>query len=244
VLLLAALSWPLVFAIKLGQVGPLLLLLFSIGWRWLDRPWPLGVSAGLGTLIKLQPALLIAWAAVTGRRAAALVGVVLVAGVAGIATVVAGPQSWIDELSLLGRVSQPALTANSVGLARVAFEAGLPVTTAMALHWANLAGLVVVVAFIVLRGSAEASYLAVVVATQFVSPVIWDHYALMLLLPTAWLINRGWLVAAIIPLATATVIAGPPITYTIAFWVTLGGLAWVGTRDSRRPELAMAASTP
>jgi Glycosyltransferase family 87 len=38
VLLLAALSWPLVYAIKLGQVGPMLLLLFAIGWRWLDRP--------------------------------------------------------------------------------------------------------------------------------------------------------------------------------------------------------------
>jgi hypothetical protein len=42
VLLLAALSWPLVYAIKLGQVGPLVLLLFAVGWRWLDRPWPLG----------------------------------------------------------------------------------------------------------------------------------------------------------------------------------------------------------
>ncbi len=36
VVLLAGLSWPFVYAVKLGQVGPILFLLFAIGWRWLD----------------------------------------------------------------------------------------------------------------------------------------------------------------------------------------------------------------
>ena len=36
-LLLAAVDWPVPYALKLGQVGPLLLLLFAIGWRWRDR---------------------------------------------------------------------------------------------------------------------------------------------------------------------------------------------------------------
>ena len=93
VLLLAALSWPLLYAIKLGQVGPVLLLLFAIGWRWLDRPWPVRLAAGLGTVIKLQPALLIGWALVTGRRRAALVALAIVAVLAAVATVVAGPRA-------------------------------------------------------------------------------------------------------------------------------------------------------
>ena len=38
-----ALSWPFLYAIKLGQVGPILFLLFAIGWRWVDtRPVVLG----------------------------------------------------------------------------------------------------------------------------------------------------------------------------------------------------------
>ncbi len=41
--LLAGLSWPFAYAIKLGQVGPILFLLFAIGWRWMDRP---GASRG------------------------------------------------------------------------------------------------------------------------------------------------------------------------------------------------------
>src|SRR3954469_3093083 len=73
--LLAALSWPLVYAIKLGQGGPMLLLLFSVGCRFMDRPGPLGVVAGVGAAIKLQPALLIGWALATGRRRAAAIGI-------------------------------------------------------------------------------------------------------------------------------------------------------------------------
>src|SRR6185503_3388257 len=35
ILLLAGLDWPVAYAIKLGQVGPLLLLVFVLGWRFL-----------------------------------------------------------------------------------------------------------------------------------------------------------------------------------------------------------------
>ena len=55
IVLLAGLSWPFAYAVKLGQVGPILFLLFAIGWRWLDDPIRLGASAALGTAIKLQP---------------------------------------------------------------------------------------------------------------------------------------------------------------------------------------------
>ncbi|HEX8940159.1 MAG TPA: glycosyltransferase 87 family protein, partial [Candidatus Limnocylindrales bacterium] len=47
VVLLAALSWPFLYAIKLGQVEPLLILAFAATWRWLDRPAPVGISAAL-----------------------------------------------------------------------------------------------------------------------------------------------------------------------------------------------------
>ena len=235
VLLLAAQSWPLVYALKLGQVGPVLLLLFAAGWRWMERPRVLGFVGGLGTLIKLQPALILGWAVLTGRRRAAVVGGVILLVGAAVATVIAGPQSWFDEASLLGRVSQPVLTPNGVGIGHLAYLAGVPEGLATILHWANLVAIVVVVAFTIWRGSAVASYLAVVVASQFVSPVLWDHYALLLLLPVAWLIDRGLFLMAVVPLATATFLAGisPSITYVIGFWVTLLALFWAGLRDRR-----------
>ncbi len=232
VLLLAALSWPLLYAIKLGQVGPIALLLFAIGWRWLDQPRPLGLSIGLGTVIKVQPALLIGWAIVTGRRQAAVVALALVVVLGIVATVVTGPGAWFDLASLLARVSRPIETPNAFGVGRLAFEAGASFELATLLHWANFALAVLVVAVTVLRGSAVAGYMAVVVASQFLSPVLWDHYALVLLLPTAWLLDRGHQWAAAIPLVTSTPLVlmqiGLPAAYPIAFWVTLLALALEG----------------
>ena len=231
-LLLAALSWPLLYAIKLGQVGPIALLLFAIGWRWLDQPRPLGLSIGLGTIIKVQPALLIGWALVTGRRRAAVVALVVVVVLGLLATIFTGPGAWFDLASLLARVSKPIETPHAFGIGRLAFEAGAPFEVATFIHWANFALAVVVVAFTVLRGSAVAGYMAVAVASQFLSPVLWDHYALVLLLPTAWLLDRGRLWAALIPMVTSTPLVlmqiELPAAYPIAFWVTLLALAWEG----------------
>ncbi len=67
VLLLGALDWPLLYAVKLGQVGPLLFLLFAVGWRCLDRAVPLGLSMAAGAMIKVQPLILLVWAGLTGR---------------------------------------------------------------------------------------------------------------------------------------------------------------------------------
>ena len=42
ILLLAGLSFPFVYAVKLGQVGPILFLLFAVGWRGHRRPFAFG----------------------------------------------------------------------------------------------------------------------------------------------------------------------------------------------------------
>ena len=233
VLLLAAFSWPVIYGIKLGQVGSVLLLLFAIGWRWMDRPWRLGLAAGLGTVIKLQPGLVIGWALVTGRRQAALVGIAVFTALAAAITLVAGIQPWADWSTVLGNVSRPVLAENDMGFGRQAFLAGVPLDTATLIHYANVVAIVVVTFLAVLRTSPVASYLAVVVASQFVSPVLWDHYAVLLLLPVAWLIDRGHAWAVLVPLATAMPLVGitPGIAYPTLFWVVLVAVLVVGLRD-------------
>jgi hypothetical protein len=50
--------------------------------------------------------------------------------------------------------------------------------------------LAVVAALVAIRvADDEASYLVAVVATQLVSPLLWEHYAVLLLLPVAWLLE-------------------------------------------------------
>jgi hypothetical protein len=118
----------------------------------------------------------------------------------------------------------------------LAFEAGAGEAFATFVHWLNFALVVAITVYAVLRESGVASYLAVVIASQFMSPVLWDHYGLVLLLPVAWLLDRGWWWAAAIPLATATFLVdvSPPIAYPAAFWAALLAVAWLGARDKRR----------
>jgi hypothetical protein len=134
VVLAAAVQWPFVYALKLGQVGPLLFLCFAIAWRWLDRPRPLGAGVALGALIKIQPVLLIAWAAVTGRVRAAALATVLGAVVAIAATLVTGAEAWFDFFDLVRRVSDPITTPKNLTPGAVAYQLGADRSVATAVQ--------------------------------------------------------------------------------------------------------------
>ena len=125
IVLLAGLSWPFLYAIKLGQVGPLLFLLMAVGWRWMDRGPVLGLSGALGAAIKIQPGLILAWALLTRRWAAFVTGAVVLAVLALAATLVAGFGAWTDFLSLITRVSDPITTPHNFTPGAVAYQLGV-----------------------------------------------------------------------------------------------------------------------
>jgi hypothetical protein len=229
IVLLAGLSWPFLYALKLGQVGPLLFLAFAAGWRWLEQPAVLGLSGALGAAIKIQPGLVLAWAALTRRWGAVLAGVVVLAVLAGVATVIAGPGAWSDFWTLIGRVSDPITTPHNFTPGAVAYQLGASRDAASILQW-TVMGLVALLVVGAAVGRAPVpSYLVAVVASQLLSPILWDHYAMLLLLPVAWLLDRGHWWAAAIPLATSVVLVSviPPVVYPAAFAVTLGALLLV-----------------
>lgn len=241
VVLLAGLSWPFAYAIKLGQVGPLVFLLFATGWRWMDRPGILGASAAAGAIVKIQPGLIFVWALATGRRRAVVIGSLVIAVAAVLATVVAGgPGVWPDYAALLRNVSDPITTEHNFTPGAIAYQLGSG-TIAAAIVQVATSLLVVAAMIVALRAAtAEASYLVVVVASQLLSPVLWDHYALLLLLPTAWLLARGHAWAVLIPLATSSVLISisPAVTYPLAFGCTLVALLAVGVRRAATERTA------
>lgn len=241
VVLLAGLSWPFAFAIKLGQVGPLLFLLFAIGWRWMDRPGLLGAAAAAGALVKIQPGLILVWALATGRRRAVVIGTIVIGVAAVLATLIAGgPGVWPDYIALLRNVSDPIATEHNFTPGAIAFQLGSGATAA-AIVQLTASVLVVAAVVVALRAAtAEASYLVVVVASQLLSPVLWDHYAMLLLLPTAWLLARGHAWAVLIPLATSSVLISisPAVTYPVAFGCALVALLAVGVRRAARERTA------
>ncbi len=222
-LLLAGLSFPFVFAIKLGQVGPILFLAFAVGWRWMDDPIRLGASAAVGAAVKLQPGLVLVWALLTGRFRATIVGGAILVVLALVATGLAGLDSWSDFLVLLRTVTDPITTERNLTPGAVAYQLGVPVATAAIVQLLNTVAVVAVFLGAIRWAADEASYLVAVIASQLVSPILWDHYAMLLLLPVAYLLSAGRWWALVIPLATAWPLIGmtPPIVYPVAFWVTL-----------------------
>ncbi len=105
---------------------------------------------------------------------------------------------------------------------------------------ASTLGVAVLVIVAIRWSSGEASYLATVIATQLVSPILWNHYATLLLLPVAYLLAAGRWWAVAIPLATAWPLVGvtPPFVYPVVFWVALVAVVVVGLRARRSTEPA------
>ncbi len=239
--LLAALSWPTVYALKLGQVGPFLLLLFTIGWRWADRPLFLGVSAALGAAVKVQPGIILLWAFLTRRFLAVAIGAAALAVMALVATAVAGgPAIWPDYLTLLRTVSDPITTVHNFTPGAVAFQMGAAPPVAATIQVVSSAAAVAALLFAIWRLRPDASYLVAVVASQLLSPILWDHYAMLLLLPLAWLLERRQWWAVAIPLASSVLLVPlglPPVLQPATFWLTLVALLGVGWRD-RSPSAA------
>ncbi len=230
VVLLAAVSWPVAYTFKLGQVGPLLMLAFVVGWRWLDAPTRLGASAAAGALVKLQPGLLLAWAALTGRWRAVGIGVAVGLGSCAVATLVVGLDAWFDYVTLLRQVSDPITTPHNFTPGAIAYQLGAPHVVGVAVQLASSALVVAALLVAVRWATAEASFLVAVVASQLLSPVLWDHYAMILLLPVAWLLERRQWWAVAVPLAVAIGVPAPPAVYPALFWIVLAALVAIGVR--------------
>jgi alpha-1,2-mannosyltransferase len=235
IVVLAGLSFPFVYGVKLGQVGPVLFLLMAIGWRWIDSPIRLGASAALGAAIKLQPGLVLVWALLTRRFPAVVAGVVVLAVLAVLATLLAGTGAWSDFLTLVRTVSDPITTPQNLTPGAAVYQLGVPEGTASVVQIASTVLVLVLVIAAIRWATDEASYLATVVATQLVSPILWNHYATLLLLPVAYLLAAGRWWALAIPLVTAWPLVGvtPPAAYPIVFWITLAAVVLVGARARR-----------
>jgi hypothetical protein len=245
ILLLAGLSFPFVYAVKLGQVGPILFFAFAVGWRGIDDPLRLGASAAAGAAIKLQPGLLLVWALLTRRFRAVLVGVVVLAALAAAATALAGPVAWSDFLTLIRTVTDPIATERNLTPGAIAYQLGFAGGVAAGVQLVSTICVVAALLAAIRWSGDEASYLVAVIASQLLSPILWDHYAMLLLLPVAYLLSAGRWWALAIPLVTAWPLVGitPPFVYPLIFWITLMATLLVG-RAARRSTKQWAETAP
>ncbi len=96
----------------------------------------------------------------------------------------------------------------------------------------------------ILRSSAEVSYITTAVASQLLSPLLWDHYAVILLLPVAWLLAQGhwWALGIMLVTSIPIILFLPSATYPVLFAIGLVAPMAVEAMDRRRA--ARAQTTP
>ncbi len=244
VLLVTGVSWPVLYAVKLGQVGPVLLLSFALAWRWIDRPAGLGLSIAAGALVKLQPMLLVPWAFVTGRRRASVIALGAIVAVCAVATIFTGMGAWRDYLTLITRVGGAVATPHAVSPGALAVGLGFSAQAATLLQWGAVAAVVALTLHAWFRRDAVASLVVTAVASQVISPLVWDHYAVVLLLPVALVLDRmgrrAWPIA-LLPIAGWL----PAPVYPLLFAIGLVAAWAVGTpRDGMAAEVATAVTVP
>ena len=154
-LALAGLSWPLIFSVKVGQVAPILVLLFVIGWRWLDRPPVVGIVAALGTLIKIQPVLVFGWLLLERRWRDIAVGVVVVLVASVVATLVVGVAGWTDFLKLMTGLDDPLVQPANFSPGTIAYFLGLSRPLAGVLQYGLAAAVVLLGIWLQRTGTRE-----------------------------------------------------------------------------------------
>ena len=200
IVILAALNWPLLYAVKLGQVEPILFLGFAATWRWMDEAAVVGAATAVGALIKVQPGLLAVWAIATGRYRAAAIGISATVALATAATLVTGASAWSAYLDLLRGLGATLVTPHNFAPGAIAYQAGAPENVATAVQLASAAVALAALLAAWRFASPIASLQVTIVASQLLSAPLRDHYAVLLFLPTAWLVARGRTWAVVFPL--------------------------------------------
>jgi hypothetical protein len=242
IVLCGLISWPLNFGVRIGQVGPILYLVFALGWRYLDRPGALGTVLGIGSLVKLQPALLVVWLFVQREwRAIAAMFATIAAIVVGAAAI--GLTDWVDFVTVTRNLSSALTVPGNLAVGAVVYSAGFGYQSAAVVQFLNTIAMVGLVALGAWALEREAGYLLGIVASQLISPIIWDHYSIVLLLPVAWLLSRRQWWVVIVPLVQAWVLLPfePNVIYLALFYLLIPGLVVVGWRRRSDVRESIAA---
>ena len=251
IVIVAALDWPLLYAVKLGQVEPLLFLGFAAAWRWMDRADVVGSVTAIGALVKVQPLLLAVWAIATGRFRAAVVAVLAALALAAAATLVTGLEAWATYVTLLRDLGGQLSTPHNFAPGAIAHMAGASDALAATIQLASAAVAVAALLVALRYAGPELSLMVTIVASQLISSPLRDHYAVLLLLPTAWLVQRGRKWAVVFPLVGWIALFGaeawlPAASVSITFFACLAVLLWEARLERRTagPAAASLSTSP
>lgn len=181
----AVLLWvPTVGGYLFSNLSIPLALALAVVWRYRDAVWPPALALGLGVSAKLVLWPMLVWTLATRRLAATawavVIGVVVTFG-AWAAIGFDGLGGYPDLLRRLNEIQ----AQNSYSFVGMASTLGLGETVGQALALAVGAALLVATVVLARRGDELRSFTCAVVATLALSPVVWLHYLIALVVPLA-----------------------------------------------------------
>jgi hypothetical protein len=257
---LVLISWPLLYSLFLGAVGPFLVLGAGVAWRWRDRIWPPALAIASIVAAKIFPWPLGVWLLITRRYKALAVtvaaGLVLTFG----AWAVIGFDGLAQYPGMLSNMSF-LQEGRAVSIVAVLLVGGVSPTVANVIAFA-LAGALLVVAWRYAQrpgGDRKAFGLAIIAALS-ATPIVWEHYMVLLFVIIALASPRlspAWLIPLTAPLITAVsrVVPdsgkvqaySPNALRTAILWLVLEGLCTVvllTTPEQRRAFWTRLRSRP
>jgi alpha-1,2-mannosyltransferase len=182
---IALLSEPVLHGLSLGAVSPFLALGVAAAWRWRDRRWVAGAAIAALIVVKIYLWPLLLWLAFTRRLGAAVIaaGLAVATSVAAWAVLgFAGLRGYPHMLELLSRLVE----GKGYSLVALALSLGAGVTVARGLGAMVAIALLALVAVRGRREGADTWTLAVAIgASLALTPIVWLHYFVLLLVPLA-----------------------------------------------------------
>jgi alpha-1,2-mannosyltransferase len=209
----------------LGAVGPFLLLLLAIGWRYRDRTVA-GVPLALAAAAKLFVWPVLVWLVVTRRWRAAAAATVTLASVLllWLAIDPTGMRRYPETVHVLNEVER----WKSYSPQSLMISIGLPVASADVLIAALAVATVAAIAVAARSRGEDRAFGVAVVGALVATPILWLHYLILLLVPIALVRPR---LAPLWFLPLALWVSPHPeslgITWRIA--IVLGAVAVVAT---------------
>lgn len=186
----AAVLWvPAISGVLLSNVSIPLAFALAVVWRYRDAVWPPAVALGLSVSAKLLFWPMFVWMLATRRLRATVAAVLIGLGVTLGAWAAIDFDGFREYPDLLQRLSaiQSEKSYSFVGMASTL---GLGEVAGRVLTLAAGVSLLTLCAVLARRGDEARSFTCAVAATLALSPIVWLHYLVVLLVPLAILRPR------------------------------------------------------